>query len=462
MSLPVPHFDKLSLRSMPPQTRSKAHDESSARPNLPLDDESSSDSESESETSDIDDETSPVIQSPTRITYLVDHLPEKTRATIRDTFKEPPKIALQKCRLIDHTYAFQMTEVVTRSVRIRASGDGVARLSCSCRDDDEPCGHVLWLLDQVLKQTLYDYDPQKPVKMTALGFAEEMGDPFQSIADHHLNILADGLHCHLVTPDSEYDNEVDVYRATEARELLSSIYSSDPEEYRPDITSRRFTRKDIIKQNDLDQSVFRMLLDNHHFFDYFRSLSQPLDPINDIFRKISQRVDHISRDLDHFASSTNVENTAESPRNVTWAANHISGSIGLIKRAIYTRDHPLTLPETISAARTLVHILEVVVSRNRDVHSGANRLERNLYLRLIGDRDQDFVIGVLNLIPGAASQFLNNLESIFDQLGAHGAPATYFEKFRSLLGRLRTSRRGTGLKRQVQGSETGQSSKRMK
>lgn len=462
MSLPLSRFDKLSLQSMPPQTRSRTYRESATAQELPPEDESSSDSGSDSESSDIDDEGSPLIRSPAKLMYLIDHLPESTRARVRQTFKEPPKIALQKCRLIDHTYAFQMTEVVTHSVRIRANEEGTPRLSCSCRDDNEPCGHVLWLLDQVLKQTLYEYDTKKPFKMSPLGFAEEIGDPFQNIANYHLSILADGLHCHLVTPDSEYDNEVDSYRALESRELLSSVYSSSPEEYRPDIDSQPFPRDHVIRQDDLDQSVFRMLLDNHHFFDYFRSLSRPTDPINDIFRKISQRVEHILRELDSYSSTATPEISVESPRNVPWAAMHISGSVGLIKSAIFTSSRPLEHLETISAARTLITILDAVASRNRDVHPGANRLERNLYLRLIGDRDQDFVIGVLNLIPGAASQFLHNLEAILDKLGVHGAPASYFEKFRSLLARLRTPSRGVGLKRQAQGTGAGQTFKRMK
>ncbi|CAM1506907.1 Fc.00g065480.m01.CDS01 [Cosmosporella sp. VM-42] len=442
----------------PPRTRASARAESSNRP----EDESSSESESDSDSSDFDDETPSKVKSPTRLTYLIDHLPETTRDVVRDTFREPPKIALQKCRLINNTYAFQMTETVTRSVRIRASEDGTSRLSCSCRDDDKPCEHLFWLLDQILQQTLYDHDLAKPLKMTSQGYAEEMGDPFQNIANHHIGILADGIHCQLVTPDSEYDDEIDPYRAQESRELLSSIYDTPPEDYRPDIFAHPSTGKKILKRHDLDQSVYRMLLDNHHFFHYFRSLSRPTDPINDIFRKLSQRVDHVLRDLDDYSSSSKSETSVESPRNVSWAATHILGSVQLIKSAIFTRDRPLEPLEAISAARSLIHILDVVASRNTDAHPGSNRLERNLYLRLIGDRDQDFVIGVLNLIPEAASQFLHNLEPILDKLGVHGAPASYVEKFRSLLSRLRTSGRGSGLKRQVQGQGADRRSKRMK
>ncbi|KPM38963.1 hypothetical protein AK830_g7606 [Neonectria ditissima] len=461
---------------MPPETRSRARAESRAqsRPagsSQYLEHESSSESSSESESdsddaSDFEDESPAVVRSPSKLAYLIDHLPVSTQNAVRDAFKEPPRIALQKCRLINDTYAFQMTELVTRSIRIRASGDGTSQLSCSCGHDDEPCEHLLWLLDQIVKQTVYDQDAAKPLKMTNRGFPREMGDPFQNIARHHLDLLADGIHCQVVTPDSEYDNELDPYRAEEARELLSSVCGPAPEDYRPDIFTRPSTGKKVLKRHDLDRTVFRMLLDNHQFFHYFRSLCHPTDPINDPFRKLSQRVDHVLRDLDASTTTSatlaNAVPSREIPRDVVWAATHILGAVRLIKNELYARDRPLQPAEAISAARSLVHILDAVVSRNRDVHPGADRRSRNLYLSLVGDRDQDFVIGVLSLLPEAASQFLNNLEAILDQIGVHGAPAGYAARFRALLDRLRASSRGSGLKRSVQGQGTERKSKRMK
>lgn len=459
MSTPASRLSRLSLQDMPPDTRSTTRDTSHMERRYPPEDDSSSESGTVSDESDTDSEASSLVESPSRLVYRIDHLPETMRSSVRDSFEEPPEIALQKCRLINNTYAFQMTETVTRSVRIHAEGDGSSRLSCTCQQD-APCNHLLWLLDQILQQTLYDHNPNQPLKMTPQGYAEEMGSPFENIAKYHLGILADGLHCQLVTPDLEYDDEVDDYRVQESRELLSSLYEKSPEDYRPDISTEFPNERNILKPNDLEQSMFRMLLDNNHFFHYFRSLSRPTDPINDIFRKLSQRVDHVLRDLDEHSSS-NSETSAETPRDVSWAAMHILGTVGLIKSAIYTRESPLEALEAISAARTLVHILDAVVSRNHDAHPGPNRIERNLYLRLIGDRDQEFVIGVLTLIPEAASQFLNTLEVISDKLGIHGAPASYVEKFRSLLGRLRTSSRRPSLKRQ-QDHESDRTSKRMK
>lgn len=462
MSAPVSQFGRLTLENMPPTTRSKSRAASMATSmpppsSYPSDEEESSlDEESDSDLSDFDfDEDAPsVVRSPSRLLYRLDDLPPRSRSAVRDVFSDPPKISLQRCRLIDDTYAFQMTELVTRSVRIRASGDGESRLSCSCTgpkcngEHQETCPHLLWLLDQLLKQTLYHHDRNEPLTMKRSGYAQEMGDPFQSIARHHLDVLAAGIHCPLVDPVS--DDQVDHTRTLEARELLSSIHSTPPEQFRPDIFDHPTPGRKVLKCNDLDRSVFRMLLDNGHFFNYLLSLSRPSDPVNDPFRKLSQRVDLVLRSLDA-ATETGAVSSVEHPTNVAWAARHILGCVNHIRSTLYSRDHPLRPPEALSAAAALVHILGSVVVRNHDVQRDGSRPDRNLYLRLVGDRDQDLVIGVLGLIPEAASQFLNKLEELLDQIGIHGAPASYVEKFRSLLARLRTSRTGAGLKRQGQG-----------
>ncbi|RGP67277.1 swim zinc finger family [Fusarium longipes] len=409
MTPPSSRFSRLSLQSMSPETLSHNRAQSLAQNSeQPYHDESSSsESESDSNSSEFEDDNSEcdekepsTVRSPTQLTYLIDHLPETTQSIIRGTFREPPRIALEKCRRIDNTYAFQMTEIVTRSVRIRAPENGTPNMSCSCRNDGQPCRHILWLLDQIVKETLYDQDISKPLKMNSAGYAEAIGDPFQNISEHHLDVLAEGLHSHLVTPDSEYDNEPDTFRAQEAREVLSSVYNMDPKEFRPDIFDRVSLGKNIVKRHDLEQTIFRMLLDNHHFFHYFRSLTRSQDLIKDPFYKLAQRIDRILRDLDNETPSPDVE----SPRDVPWAASHILGCVRRMRHEIYTREKPLSSHEAISAARSLVHVLSSVVSHNKDKGSeSVARIDRNLYLRLIGDRDHDFVLSVLNLIPEAAT-----------------------------------------------------------
>ncbi|KAJ6446007.1 ATP-dependent DNA helicase MPH1 [Purpureocillium lavendulum] len=412
---------------------------------------------------DEDDETAPSVRSPTHLTYSLDKLSDESRQVVRDVFSEPPRIALQRCRRINNTYAFQMTELVTRSVRIRPRGGSSPGLSCTCGEDQNPCRHLVWLLDHVAKQTLYDHKGNEPLTMTNDGYAEEMGDPFQAIADCHLDVLADALHCKVVDPDM--DDDVDTHRVLESRELLSSLHGAEPEDFRPDIFNYPRPGRKVLKRHDLDCTIFRMLLDNHHFFQYFLSQSRSTDPINDPFRKVSQRVVRVLRDFDEFSAARPTLSPEESPADVTWAARHLVGGVKRINSAIYTRDRPLEPHEALSAARTLVQILEAVVARNHDAPHGSEstRGSRNLYLCLVGDRDRGFVVDELDLLPEAASQFLHRLDALHDQIGVYGAPASYVEKLRALLSRLRTSTAGTGLKRQTQGSQDApRGPKRMK
>jgi hypothetical protein len=474
-------FKRLTLEDMSPTSHTGLSPTSEAayRQGLPVED-SSSDYDSYSDISDDDgdedDELPAVVQSPSELSYAIDHLPEESQDAVRKVFSEPPAIALQQCRLIDDTYAFQMTELVTQSVRIRASGDGSAsQLTCSCGHGGElePCSHLIWLMDRLAKQTLYDYDPKTPLTMTEDGFAQELGDPFTAISEHRLDVLSDSLHCPVVDPKAPSGgDDMTSCRVQESRELLSAVYGVPPEEFRPDIfdnkiSSRPLCGKKVLKRNDLDYTVLRMLLDNHRFFNYFQSVSRPRDPINNLFRKLSQRVDRVLRVFDAYASdpSSAATSSIEQLPNVSWAAKHILGCTKLIKSCIYTRDRPLQPSEATSAARTLVHILSAVVSRNQDVDTGSAtmRTENNLYRYLIGDRDTDFAIAELNLLPEAASQHLHNLEAIFDDIGRLGAPVSYFEKFKSLLSRLRTPIMGSSLKRQIEEEEgTYRHLKRMK
>ncbi|WYZ34427.1 hypothetical protein EsH8_I_000703 [Colletotrichum jinshuiense] len=496
---PVSKFRELSLGRMPPTTRSQAHRQS---PDVTSDYDSSSDPDSDSDSSLIDDDDPSVVRSPSKLAYRVDRLSAEARLRVREAFKDPPRLSLQHCRLRDDVYAFQMTELVPRSIRIGSASSPFATPRCSCREQQKkngpPCRHLFWLLDQLVRQTMYDHDPTSPLTMTPDGFPEEIGDPFTDISAFHLDVLADGLHCDVFNLGSEEDSEdsgseekrPNPHRVQEIREMLSAVVSSttSPDDYRPDLFSDPpDTGKKPVKRHDLEGTIFRMLLANNDFFHYFLSQMRTTDPINDPFRKLSQRVDRVLLELDAYASSPSApaDSSIEGPRDVAWAARHITGVVGLIRTAIFKRDRPLEHWERTSAARTLVHILAAVVERNRDFVRGGgslrgaatttgtgaetSRRDRNIYLRLVGDRDEDFVLGVLNLLPpDAAAQFLHNLEVIQDQLGVNGAPASYVEKFRSLMARLRragggaSGSAGAGSKRHGQGQGHGRGSKRMK
>ncbi|KJZ78318.1 hypothetical protein HIM_02356 [Hirsutella minnesotensis 3608] len=442
------------------------------RPGAPQNQEFASDSDSDESTSSDDDEgsRSNTLRSPTGLLYNLDDVLESKRAIIRDALVEPPDIALQHCRRIDDTYAFQMSETVTRSIRICPANAASPSLKCSCGGVEGNCKHLVWLLDQLTKQTLYGHDFKQPLTMGAKGYATEIGDPFQTIAQHHLDVLAEGLHCQPM-PSTTYSGEqpLDAYRILESREMLSSIFGMDPDEYRPNFRPSVAQHENVLRRHDLDHTILSMLIDNSIFFNYFLTVSQPTDPIKDPFRKLKQRADRVLSKLDaHVLNKTQsatdslAPNPLETPPDVSWAARHLVGIVKLIRAAIYTRKRPLRPREALSAARTLIHVLDAVVSRNRDVHAGQSRRNRNLYLRLVGDQDQSFVIAELDLIPEASSHFLHSLEVIDGRIGIYGAPSSYVDKLRRLLSRLRTSAIGAGLKRNEVAQASHHDTKRMK
>ncbi|KAG9257807.1 uncharacterized protein F5Z01DRAFT_301777 [Emericellopsis atlantica] len=454
MYSPTAKLNGLSLDAMPPVTRSMSRLQGDTSPPPIVDYESSLESEeSESDWSETD-EDSLTIKSPTRIIYRLDNLTQGQRDVVRDTFNCPLQISLQRCRHVDNTYAFQMTELVNRSIRLHRDGERTI-LVCSCAGDvneTTACSHILWLLDQILDQTLYDHDRREPVRLNQRGFADEMGDLFERISKHHIDILAADLHCPLIREDADF--RIDAARILEARELLASIHAEDPDTFRPDIFDSPSQGTKVIKRHDIDRTIFRMLLDNNNFFQYFRSLSRPGDPIRDVFRKLSQRVDRVLDKLD--AGGTDGSKTTE------WATHHIRGCVSSIRCAVFDRDQPLPFSEAHAAAAALVHILSAVVTRHPRASSHVSGQGRNLYMSLVGERDIDFVVGVLSLLPEAACHFLYDLEALLEQVETYGAPVSYVTKFRTLIASLRGLRPESRPKRANDVTASGRRSKRMK
>ena len=409
---------------------------------------------------DDDDDESPYIRSPSKLVYKIDGLEPDVQSAVRDAFGDPPDMTLQVCGRRGDVYAFQMTELVYQSIRIGSPDSGIPIPQCTC-GEKAPCKHVLWLMDRLAKQTLYAHDPNEPLNLTPGGYAEEMGHPFRDISKFHLDILADSLHCELTPQDSDDDDDL---RAQEAHELLASVAAVAPEKYRADLLKGSQRSKKTLKRGDLECTVFRMLLKNNEFFKYFLSRTGAVDAINDPFRKLSHRVTRILRKLEQYSSSfyqsqAGTPTTASSsssrpprpprgpPCTVPWAAHHILGIVSRI-RSHLTPD--LSPAQRTSAARTLIRILSVVSNSNHDAHQGSTARDRNLYVRLIANRDDGFVLPLLFNVVEAAAPFLHNLEVVQDRIAVHGAPASYVARFEELIRRLkeypqaRTSPHGSG------------------
>lgn len=427
---------------------------SSSEPDLDYSSSSSAsglDDDISSSGSDNNDQQSDQVRSPTRLVYNLDALPEKTKTTVREAFHEPPAMVVQHCRQVDDTFAFQMSEVVTRSVRIRAPSSGPARLSCSCSQNNktdsnskEPCHHILWLLDQLVKQTLYDTDHEQPLTMTAAGYPEEMGDPFRAIADHHLNIVADGLHCRHVDEGCYDPRQDNTHRMRESRELLSSIHGTSPDTFRPDLFDEPLPSPPLAKPQDLDHTILRMLVDEDNLFHYFLTEESRGSTVLQQFRLLTHRINAVFQDFDQHNAVTGEPKKTGSRHTVAWAARHIQGVVNLVRYAIWSGTRPLTAAEKTAAARTLIHVLDCVLKRRRADDAG-----HLFFQRFLGGADTGFVLDELEMIPEGARLYLRSLEAMVHRLAEQEEvmPA-YLLRFRKFVAQLKASGPPPSLKRE--------------
>jgi uncharacterized membrane protein YgcG len=399
---------------------------------------------------DEEGEETDVVSSPTGFKYNVSRLSPKARRVARGLFnqtspKDPPQISLELCGIREEDsegsgffYAFQMHEVVPCSVRIGARDSGrFSEPKCECPDaryrQASPCKHLIWLFDKISKQALFDHDPDSELTLTELGYAEELGDPFDQISQIGLDILADDLRCDASEPDSDMISP-NPARLREAREMVAAVAGIQPcelDDYRPDLEVS-YSRDTLIRRGDLGATLFSLILASHSLAEWLRSELSPSDPAVDPFRNIQHRVTHVIQQLDAYleakgdpAVAERRVRRAEGPRNVDWASSQIQHSVKKIEKLVSRGSSPLSGWARSSAARSLVVILKAVVD------------QRDLYARLVGDHDTGFVYSALDMLADQ-TQFIDALEEIMDKIGVHGAPPSYVANMRGLIARMRS------------------------
>jgi hypothetical protein len=316
---------------------------------------------------------------------------------------------------------------------------------------------MIWLGDQIAKHTLLEHSPDATLTLNDKGFAEELGSPFERIADVRLDVLAQCLYCDAGPPESF--RRPTRRRAGRARDILAAVAGvgeHECDEYRPDLfdatrspssLSPRSRVRNLIHHGDLERTFFSLILFNNRLESWIRSLLDPSDRPVDPFRQLQQRVECILFCLDRYSEAlrdpapgtAHQAADAEGPRDVAWAATQITRCVARIRALVSRDDRPLEGWEKASAARALMRILRAVVERNFDAHPGATPDDRNLYQRLIGNnQDADFVYDALDLLPDQ-SQFVEELDDIIDRMGVNGVREGYKNKMSGLLARLRSS-----------------------
>lgn len=493
-------FSRLSLGSMGPTTRSHRNQQSSpfdsevprsiSVPPGPFNDggaggvsmEEGENDDDDDDDDDDDEDTRTIVSSPnTMISYDISSLDLDTQSEVRQLFRvtpasEPPPLVLQWCQFNqdqedNQFYAFQLHEVVPRSIRIGSSTSKYHNAKCNCMEDSpKPCKHLIYLMDQ-LNRITGDKILEEPVQeLKPDGASTQMDHPFEKIANFHLDLLASSLHCEVGSPESQ--TNINPVRLEETRELLAAVSNSDADDYavqhfRPDIFEDRdslLQEHDIVTDDDLTKTVAKMLMTNNDFFAYFLKLLGPTARTRDGFRSIQRHVDRVLREVDVYyrgrttseEQGATVVHGAEGPRDVAWAATHIMRAVATIQYLLQNREEAPTPAERASAARTLVQILHTVVFEgNCDMTArGGSRsssstapvpgsVDNNLYLRLMSTRSSPtsntFILDSLAHLP-EQNQWIETLEDIEAKLATYAPPPAFMIRLRNLITLMRSSR----------------------
>ena len=196
----------------------------------------STESTDNTDNTDDEDEDGPVRSPLTSLCYNIDGLDDETQELVRELFRPPapeetPPIVIEWCGISNDpdVYAFQLQEIVPRTIRIGSATSRIPKPSCNCTgSENKPCRHLVWLMDQIAKQTMAhdrpaemaegDYD--RPLVLDpATAFPRALGNAYARIADFHIGVLASSLHCRAEPPNGRPDS----HRVQEAREILAAL-----------------------------------------------------------------------------------------------------------------------------------------------------------------------------------------------------------------------------------------------
>jgi hypothetical protein len=431
---PTEKLSQLSIESMPPTTRQQSRSQKSQ-------------SSTESEANSVDSrQVDNCLRFPSKLTYSLENLNPDIRQHVTDAVEGLPQITLQECAEREGHVIFQVSELANFRIRTGSRSSQWSTPSCSCGDESPsrtPCRHVLWLFDQITAQLLDNSG--EVLTLNKYGYANVLENPYEMITECHLDILADDLHSRVLRTASDTEDALyNARRVQEVREILASLNRTPIDEYRPDIFDHPTGGRRVVKRNDLECTIFRMLCQNNEFFQYFLSSMKSDELVNNTFRKLQKRADAALAGLDAYAESPSSRQPSDNPKDVTWCATHLQAVVKKVHTAIMRARRPLELWERQAAGRTLLHILRQVVDRCRDLTPPTlENVDRNLYLKLIGDRDRNFAIGALNsLAPDAIHPFTAELDRIIFDMQKHGVPHSYAEKLRDVYERARRVRMG--------------------
>jgi hypothetical protein len=383
-------------------------------------------------------------------------------------------IALDHCRPIYDSdkplpvYAFQIAYAKVQPYSLRIYDDG--RVACSC--DEKDCRHREWLLRQL--------------SMIPSGQGPGAGTPPATI-DYYNRIRRTGSHgledvCRAL--DWEFrEGDIDTgtewelqkqpppsrpgedrqtrrtiaQRVSTIRDIMDTFSATvRPADYRQDIFKdpTNIDVNNFYVEHDLEATFSRLLMFDNRMFHFFELLvSNDARAANFFLNMQLQAVDKL-RLLDNYVDNGPGDDGRH--YDIIWCAQELVNIVAAIDTNVSERGGGRLSPSSrTAAAGTLVSILEMVVSRDRDVYArigwhrqkrhGEGRIHRNLYARLIGVVSSEnpsggvFVLKALQPLGPAATVYIERLETILHNVGPRGsqAPKAYQDKLREYIKELK-------------------------
>lgn len=409
-----------------------------------------------------------IITLPSGLSYSLDHLDKTARLRFSNAGEEltapTASMFVQKCQARDQE-DFAIIELVesvqhVRTVRFGKRNSRFPVPECDCQN--EQCCHVLWLFDQVAKEVLHG--DSKPLDLMSHGYARELENPYEQISRFHLDMLAEDLYAENWSGGAESDNE-DVpnpRRVQEVRRMLALLNEVPADTYRPDLFANPRKRNRVVQKHDLECTIVRMLLDNNDFFRYFASSMKGYDEImSNLFEPLELRAESVLVAFDAY-QRTAPQPPSRHAKDVAWCAFHLRLVDRQVASTVQHTARGLEYWEKSDAARIMLRLLEEVIRRNADVPGPAlrPRAERNLYLALVGDVDNQFAMRSLWKLGGdVLYPYVTRMDRILENLGRLGAPASYYQDLEELVRVAKASRTrsvapsATGSKRRSAESE---------
>ncbi|KAI0195966.1 hypothetical protein F4808DRAFT_452794 [Astrocystis sublimbata] len=434
--------------------------------------------------SDIDssidfDETTGIATFPSGRRYSVHGLDIGTRDTVIRALATPdnpskPKLAFRGCSSREQEYVFLVSETIEYHVKVpygrssRHNGPG-----CSCRGGGQvtglrhPCRHTLWLCDQILNQLV----PlsSDPYTWMIDGYTTEHGNVCDYVKDFHFDVLADSLRCDIKPGDGPRPRRIQT-----AREILATLSGKPIRDYRPDLTGEHLGKK-VVKEGDLEETIFRMLLANDSLLEYFLGSMRNHGSLNPRFRRFRDRADATLQAFDEYRRATDLKR-AELQKDPAWCyrtfndiLKQINSILKQIRSIMIHSERKLDDFDQRAAASTLVYILDQIISRNddgnathsrdgSDSHDSAQADEArkfNLFNELIVESGH--LHSILDTLDELQPEHVNHLLPDLSRIEQSLVQANVHGSYRSKLGRIISHLRDTG---SISGPEPAGSSRK--